>query len=699
MKMKKKMILATIVVGMALFINITSNSLGNGNVVSDQRDYINESDESFYDDYVVMKSEDGRLMLIPKESMDDIEMEPFEDILSKSENGPFIENEDSDEIGKFTSIEDFRIYVENHTLENSYLYGGAFRNNFLVGSSVTLAEFDVADGVSATTASTSSSSHSTTNTQVTGVDEGDIVKTDGEYAYIISKDRYSVFIVDVNPPEDAAIVSTINTGGNIREIYVKGDDLVVIGQRNVYQIDPTPISNESLYYSVDNDGNIVKMDIGKYYYLNYKYYQATFIDIFDLSAKEEPDLIDSHLIKGSPVQSRMIGDFLYVITSQYLYRNFKEYDLPVAASEIYFLNGTNDTTYFNYYMQLTTILSIDINNPSDIVDTKVLLMDCSSNIYVSPSNIYITYYKYDYVNYFAKTRIHRIHIDDGMIVYKACGEIEGRLLNRFSMDEHKGYFRMAASIGWGSSHRVYVLDLDLNIVGTLKDIAPNEQMYSARFIGDRAYLVTFRRVDPFFVIDLSNPKNPELLGELVIPGWSDYLHPYDENHIIGLGREATTAGWTQGVKLSLFDVTDVSNPKEVSKYVIGDRYTSTIAASEPHAFLFSREKNLLVIPVQLNYTTSSAYIFNITLDGGIQLKGTISHPKDEESQPGYYWYYYMNSIKRSFYIDNTLYTLSDSHLKMNDLNDLSDISILELPSDTKLNGASVMCIYMAPFDR
>ena len=352
-------------------------------------------------------------------------------------------------------------------------------------------------------------------------------------------------------------------------------------------------------------------------------------------------------------------------------------------------------------MQLTTILSIDISDPSEIVDMRVLLMDYSSNIYVSAGNIYITYYKYDYEDNIAKTRIHRILIDNGMIVYEAYGEIEGTLLNRFSMDEHKGYFRVAATIGWRTSHRVYVLNMDLDIVGTLKDIAPNEQLYSARFMGDRAYIVTFvvRTGDPFFVIDLSDPENPELLGELHIPGWSDYLHPYDENHVIGLGREAVVNGPMQGIKVSLFDVTDVENPKEISKFVIGDSSSSTIAATEPHAFLFSREKNLLVIPVKLNWTTSCAYVFDITLDGGIQLKGTISHPEVEENQPGYYWYYYMNAIKRSFYIDDTLYTLSDSYLQMNDLDDLHEVNIVELPTGPTSNGASVMCIYIAPFVR
>jgi uncharacterized secreted protein with C-terminal beta-propeller domain len=692
MMLRKKIILATIIVGMALLINLTMGNVDDGNLVPEQRDYITEPEDSFYRDYVVIKSEDGSLLLIPKENIDDVEMEPFKKLTSKSHTTPFVESEDSDNVNKFSSLEEFRSYIENHTVEN-YYYGP-------YGGTISFASGRVTEG-SATTA-LSSDDYSTTNVQVTGVDEGDIVKTDGEYAYIISKDRCSVFIVDVNPPEEAVIVSTINTKGNIKEIYVKGDTLVVIGQRGVYQIDPSPSSNENYYHSVDYDGNIVKMDIGKPYYLNYIYYQATFIDIFDLSIKEKPELAGSHLIKGSAVQSRMIDDFLYVITSQYIYRNFKEYELPVDASEIYFLNSTNDTNYFGYYMQLTTILSIDVTNPSEIINVKALLMDYSSNIYVSAGNIYITYYKYDYMNGITKTRIHRILIDNGMFLYQAYGEVEGTLLSRFSMDEHKGYFRVATSIGWTISHSIYVLDMDLNVVGKLEDIAPGERLFSARFMGDRAYLVTFviRTGDPFFVINLSDPENPELLGELHIPGWSDYLHPYDENHVIGLGREAVLNGPMEGIKLSLFDVTDVENPKEISKYVIGDRSSSTIAASEPHAFLFSREKNLLVIPVKLNYTTSCAYVFNISLEKGFELKGNVSHPIDDNNQLGYYWYYYINEIKRSFFIADTLYTLSDSYLQMNDLHDLHEINILKLPNEQQsTTGGQVMCIYIEPFIR
>ena len=199
---RKKIILATIIVGMALFVNLTMGNVDEGNLVPEQREYIKEPDDSFYQDYVVVKNEDGSLLLIPKENIDDVEVKPFKKPTTKSYTTPFVENEDSDNVNKFSSLEEFRSFLENHTAENYYYW--PYAGDFGTGSS------KVSEG-SAVTA-LSSPDYSTTNVQVTGVDEGDIVKTDGEFAYIISKDRYSVFIIDVNPPEDAEILTTINTG-------------------------------------------------------------------------------------------------------------------------------------------------------------------------------------------------------------------------------------------------------------------------------------------------------------------------------------------------------------------------------------------------------------------------------------------------------------------------------------------------------
>ena len=234
-----------------------------------------------------------------------------------------------------------------------------------------------------------------------------------------------------------------------------------------------------------------------------------------------------------------------------------------------------------------------------------------------------------------------------------------------------------------SKNHVYVLDKSLDIVGRLEDLAPGERIYSVRFMGEKAYMVTFRQVDPLYVIDLSNPKNPNVLGFLKIPGVSDYLHPYDENQMIGVGRGATEDGRMQGMKLSLFDVSDVSNPREISKHMIGERGTSSEALNDHKAFLFSKEKGLLVIPVQVseggNWNAfQGAYVFNIDLTSGISLKGKITHTEGTASEDKYR-YDYASRIRRALYIDDVLYTLSEKMLKMNGLIDIVEINKITLP--------------------
>jgi uncharacterized secreted protein with C-terminal beta-propeller domain len=216
-------------------------------------------------------------------------------------------------------------------------------------------------------------------------------------------------------------------------------------------------------------------------------------------------------------------------------------------------------------------------------------------------------------------------------------------------------------------------------------------------MGKRCYLVTFEKIDPFFVIDLSNPENPAVLGELKIPGFSNYLHPYDENHVIGIGKDAVDMGdfsWFQGVKLSLFDVSDVKNPKEISTYIVGDRGTDSLALTDPHAFLFSKDKNLIVMPILLaeiddsaypggappstygDYTYCGAYVFDIDTLSGINLRGRITHMEDGEEIT--YWWNAPFRVKRSFYIEDYLYTVSDNLLMASNLIDLSEISTVEL---------------------
>ena len=316
--------------------------------------------------------------------------------------------------------------------------------------------------------------------------------------------------------------------------------------------------------------------------------------------------------------------------------------------------------------------------------------------------------------------IHKFSLDKGMISYEGKAEVPGTLLNQFSMDEHQGKLRVATHLNlervisgpelygvWTrhesaldlaseidpeveallqSQNNVYVFDDELHLLGKLEGIAPGERIYSTRFIGDRLYMVTFRNIDPFFVIDLSE-DSPKILGELKIPGYSDYLHPYDHNHIIGVGKETEAdqfSGFSvKGVKLALFDVSNVSSPRQVSKIEIGRPGSDSEALRDHKAFLFDREKSLVVIPVD-EITGSSLYGYRnnywqgayvLTLNQtGFKVRGKIHHGSDLSRYGSPY------RVRRALYIGDVLYTVSAKMIKANDIeNPSKNVSLVELP--------------------
>ena len=237
----------------------------------------------------------------------------------------------------------------------------------------------------------------------------------------------------------------------------------------------------------------------------------------------------------------------------------------------------------------------------------------------------------------------------------------------------------------------------MKTIGEITKIAPEERIYSTRFMGDKLYMVTFKQIDPLFTIDLSDPTNPEIVGQLKVPGFSSYLHPYDENLLIGLGKDTyvTDNGGvrTKGIKLSLFDVSDFENPVEVDTIIIGDEGSSSIALDEHKAFLFNKDKNLLVIPVRevgekyetdkngyfRNKVWNGAYVFTIT-SNGFDVRGKVSHSEKDDEY--YYWSSPFN-VKRSLFVGDNLYTFSDSLVKVNDLGTVEEINEIELPYDSK----------------
>jgi len=559
-----------------------------------------------------------------------------------------------------------------------------------IGNGVPKAEV----GADAPTASLALPEYSTTNIQVAGVDEADLVKSDGRFVYVASANRF--VIVEAYPPSMMKIVSSITLEGRILGLFINRDSLVILERADSYPAKPTPQSSESR----------IMPPIRVY---------GVHLKIYDVSKREMPNLIREISLRGSYVNSRMIGDWVYTVASQpaiYWVQNKQEIALPdinidgeareILATQIYHSDSSDIPTSY------TVIVASNIRTKDEVPKYEVILTGYATSMYVSARNTYLTMPKGDWWRSEGSTIIHRIALDGQNTGYQASGEVPGRVLNQFSMDEYESYFRIATTTGQVtrggglSANHIYVLDATLNIVGRLEDLALGEQIHSARFMGDRCFLVTFKKIDPLFTIDMSNPKMPKILGKLKIPGYSDYLHPYDGNHIMGIGKETIEAkegdfAWYQGLKISLFDVSDIQNPKEVAKLIIGDRGTESPVLQDHHAFLLDKRKGLLVIPIleakiihekypsgippntHGEYVFQGAYVLHVSPDSGITVKGRITHVENshEFMKSGYY-FDSVYEIKRSFYIENVLYTISDGKIKANNLTDLSEISEVKL---------------------
>jgi len=622
------------------------------------------------------------------------------------------ESSDQIALNKFSSYEELKTFLETASSlpYNFWVRGG----NVMLESgdfSVQTTTPEPAPSVPSEPTGTAGSDYSKTNIQVEGVDEADIVKTDGEYIYIVSGDN--ITIVKAYPPEEAQVLSKISVEGSITGIFINGDKLAVFeteyGVYPLYEVWDSPSSSEAINETTtDDEPRVPEPTI----------YEppTTSIKVYDISDKENPVLTRNFSVDGNYFSSRMIGDYVYVVATQYTFFIETDVFLPrvhsdnetevIPADDIYYYNFS-DTSY-----SFTTIVALNIQNDAQEPTHETILLGGTSAIYVSQNNIYLTFPDYTWQeNETMKTTIQRIKIDKQAITFAAQGEVPGYVLNQFSMDEHNGYFRIATTtnnFGWRtftdeatSKNNVYVLDMNLNVVGKLEDLAPGETIYSARFMGDRCYLVTFRNIDPLFVIDLTEPTAPKVLGSLKVTGYSGYLHPYDENHIIGIGKETVASekedfAWYQGVKISLFDVSDVSNPVELAKYEIGDRGTDSPVLWNHKALLFDKTRNLLVLPVLLaeidpsqydgevppdaygEFVWQGAYVFDISLDG-LELRGRITHMEDDADLLNLGYYFGSSySVERSLYIDNVLYTISGMKAKMNSLETLAEINEVEL---------------------
>lgn len=471
----------------------------------------------------------------------------------------------------------------------------------------------------ATGTSGKSGSYSDTNVRTEGVGEADIVKTDGKNIYLVNGE--TVEIVDITSDEMEHLAQIeMDEDCYVTELYAADERLLILYTREEY-------------------------DDGKNGY-DGTYRQYTCTDVYDISDPADPEKISALSQSGYYNTMRVKDGYAYVLSDYSL-----PYDISRPEPRTYIPEVQGEIMpVSDIYMpqrkmgnDYTVITAFSLDDPKEKTDSKAVF-GTAGECYVSTENIYVTesYYNNNDANV-TQTSIRRIAYEDGVLTGTAQTRVDGILNDSFSIDEYDGYLRLVTTVtsvnGTEGSfltdladmfrgeetetevrnvdtNSLYILDEDLNVTGEIRDLAPDERVYSARLMGDTGYFVTFRETDPLFSADLSDPHNPKIIGELKIPGFSEYLHPYGEGKLLGIGMdvdEETVA--TEGVKLSMFDISDPSDVKEENKYIMKDMY-GTDAGYDYKAVFADVEKNLFGF---LAYGDSTVYtVFTYDEEGGFR---------------------------------------------------------------------------------
>jgi uncharacterized secreted protein with C-terminal beta-propeller domain len=574
-----------------------------------------------------------------------------------------------------------------------------------------------------------SADYSTTNVQVAGVDEADIVKTDGSYIYQVNRDK--VIVSQAVPADQMKIVSTLSfPDGAMQptELYVDSKYLIVIGNTAGNRAISSPAAK-----SMDSKMMPIRPNVKS----------TVKAIIYDLADKANLKKLREVEMDGYYVSSRKINDSLYLIANkgidmQILKENSAQDNLlsapsyrDTSSSDGYTPLPYDRIRYFPGTVAPNFVLvgGLNLNEANKPMQVSSYV-GAGDNIYANEDHLYVAVTQYKQVaqpmndpaaakpkmmpqSVETNTMVYKFALDQGAVRSIANGTVPGTIIGQFAMDETAGYFRIATTNGnmfradeQTSKNNVYVLDGLMNRSGQLEGLAPGERIYSIRFMGDRAYMVTFKKVDPLFVIDLKDPKAPAVLGKLKIPGYSDYLHPYDETHIIGFGKDAieavnewdpkgSTTAFYQGMKIAMFDVSDVTHPVEMFKESIGVRGTDSELLHNHKALLFSKEKGLLAFPVTVmenkaaagssnvmeygHFTFQGMYVYHMDLTKGFQLQGKITHLSQADlDKAGSGWYQGDFNVQRGIYIGNVLYSVSSGMIKANELGSLKELSQLKL---------------------
>lgn len=487
-------------------------------------------------------------------------------------------------------------------------------NSMAIGMYESASSSDAASAESSNVSDTGA--YSDTNLRENGVGEADIVKTDGKNIYTLCRSVVTITAIDNGSMEKLASIEQ-DAERYVEDIYVQDDKLVLFGTlgRQVGN------SEDSEAYDGYCENN-------------------TYVQVYDISDPSNPKEIGNMEQSGGYNTSRIVDGYVYVLSQ------FHPYEDNVTARDLWYIPEVQGKSIEaeNIYMpqeaegnEYTIITAFSLDNPSEKTDSKAVF-GYSDVCYVSENNIYITsnYYEDSDVS---RTLIRKISYTDGKLVGVAQTKIKGMLNDSFSIDEYEGNLRLVTTIdeiysnddimplnetadktekavaenvkdAVPGTNSLYVLNDKLEIIGSIHNLAKDEIIYSARFMGDTGYFVTYRQVDPLFSVDLSDPENPKILGELKIPGFSEYLHPYGDGKLLGIGMDVSEDGFTtEGVKLSMFNVTDPSNVTEENKYTIEESYGTDVGYNYKGVFV-DVQKNLFGFVTYHDGVTYQLYTYD-----------------------------------------------------------------------------------------
>lgn len=548
---------------------------------------------------------------------------------------------------------------------------------------------------------------SKTNVQVEGVDEPDIAKTDGKRIVLIANGELIVVDVDGEQPQVEGRLSLQQM--SVQSLFLSGDKVLLFG--SVWNSHPRPFLESDIGFAPD--------------------FGSPTIQIIEVDISDDPEVVRTMTIDGAFISGRMIDDTVrLVMTSgpvgfEWAYpegsglraeRKAIEENQDIIRNSTaenwipYFIvtdsdgDVTAEGTLFDCEraahpeefsgLDMLSVVTIDLGSGLEVVDATGVLA-AGQTIYASPDSLYVATQNWQTFRWASTsddvapdgpvTEIHKFDISDLTVTnYVASGDVEGYLLNQFAMDEYKGDLRVASTTTpnwWGSGpeseSRVTILrDFGDNLVpvGLIDGLGLTEQIYSVRFMGDVGYVVTFRQTDPLYTLDLSDPSQPEMVGELKIPGYSAYLHPISETLLMGVGQDATKDGRVLGTQVSIFDVSDLENPERIDTFTLSEGSHSEVEYDH-HAFLYWN--GLAMIPFQQWWwdddnegVMMGAVGLHVSDDGELSKVGTVQHPGADKWD-------YQAQIQRSMVIGDFVFTISPGGIMKSALGDLDEEAFLD----------------------